>query len=159
MGFLIFFNNLNTLFNLATEGIAECEIDNGNLMPQILLFVAQLVAGIGHTICGTLGISYIDDNIKKSKTPALMSISFFMRLLGPALGYALASICLKMYISPELTPVITNKDPRWLGAWWLGWIVFAILLFMFSLITSMFPREVSSALNSLLFKLYVYLCY
>lgn len=57
----------------ATEGVAECEIDSGSLIPQILFFTAQLVAGIGQTICGTLGISYIDDNIKKSKTPALMS--------------------------------------------------------------------------------------
>lgn len=45
----------------------------------------------------------------------LLGISLFMRLLGPAAGYSLASICLKMYISPDLTPVIDNKDPRWLG--------------------------------------------
>lgn len=42
-------------------------------MPQILLFIAQLVAGVGQTLCSTLGFSYMDDNIKKSKTPALMS--------------------------------------------------------------------------------------
>lgn len=64
-----------------------------------------------------------------------------MRLLGPAAGYALASYCLKIYISPELTPVITNKDPRWLGAWWMGWIVFATLLFITSITTMMFPKE------------------
>lgn len=79
-----------------------CEANEGSLTPQILFFVAQLIAGVGQTICSTLGISYMDDNIKKSKTPALMSkpltfevtytytfligISFFMRLLGPALG-------------------------------------------------------------------------
>lgn len=65
----------------------------------------------------------------------------FMRLLGPAAGYALASYCLKIYISPELTPVITNKDPRWLGAWWMGWIIFAMLLFISSFMTMMFPKE------------------
>lgn len=57
----------------ATDGIAECEVDGGSLMPQVLLFVAQLIAGVGQTLCSTLGISYMDDNIKKSKTPALMS--------------------------------------------------------------------------------------
>lgn len=41
-------------------------------------------------------------------------------MLGPAIGYALASLCLKFYISPTLTPKIDNKDPRWLGAWWIG---------------------------------------
>jgi hypothetical protein len=48
-------------------------VDSGNIMPQVLLFVAQLIAGVGQTICSTLGISYMDDNIKKSKAPALMS--------------------------------------------------------------------------------------
>lgn len=48
-------------------------MDSGNLMPQLFMFTAQLVAGIGQTLCSTLGISYMDDNIKKSKTPALMS--------------------------------------------------------------------------------------
>lgn len=58
----------------ATEGFAECEMDDGgSLMPQLLLFTAQLVSGVGQTLCSTLGFSYLDDNIKKSKTPALMS--------------------------------------------------------------------------------------
>ena len=41
-------------------------------------------------------------------------------MLGPAIGYALASLCLKFYISPSLTPTVGTDDPRWLGAWWLG---------------------------------------
>lgn len=41
-------------------------------------------------------------------------------MLGPAIGYALASVCLKFYISPSLTPTIGTDDPRWLGAWWFG---------------------------------------
>ncbi|KAG5683743.1 hypothetical protein PVAND_013008 [Polypedilum vanderplanki] len=131
--------------NASDGAIAECEVDSGSLMPQVLLFVAQLIAGIGQTLCSTLGISYMDDNIKKSKTPALMSISFFMRLLGPALGYALASYCLKIYISPQLTPVIDNKDPRWIGAWYIGWIVFAFILLLFAIAVSMFPKELPRA--------------
>lgn len=54
--------------------------------------------------------------------------SMFMRMMAPALGYTLASMSLKMYISPSLTPTINDLDPRWLGAWWLGWIVLAVLL-------------------------------
>jgi hypothetical protein len=64
-----------------------------------------------------------------------------MRLLGPALGYALASFCLKIYIAPNLTPIINNKDPRWIGAWYIGWIVFAIMLMIFALAVSMLPKE------------------
>lgn len=46
-----------------------------------------------------------------------------------------------MYIAPDLTPVITNKDPRWIGAWYLGWIIIAAVLFSFSIIMAFFPKE------------------
>lgn len=46
-----------------------------------------------------------------------------------------------MYIAPELTPVITNKDPRWLGAWYFGWIFIACVLVTFSVLMALFPKE------------------
>lgn len=42
-------------------------------MPQALLFLGQIVAGIGQSLYYTLGVAYMDDNIKKSKTPVLIS--------------------------------------------------------------------------------------
>lgn len=56
-----------------------------------------------------------------------------------------ASFCLKIYISPELTPTIDNMDPRWLGAWWLGWLILGISLFAFAFVMCMFPRELPRA--------------
>lgn len=114
-------------------------------MPQIILFLAQLISGVGSSLYYTLGVSYMDDNVKKSKTPALISLSYFLRMLGPAMGYALASVCLKMYISPSLTPTISNTDPRWLGAWWLGWFILAGVLIVFAfLLGEYFSSSVSS---------------
>ena len=58
---------------------------------------------------------------------ASLAINYFVsglvlafRTLGPAVGFGLGSACLSVYIDPTVTPVITKKDPRWLGAWWLG---------------------------------------
>lgn len=87
----------------------------------------------------------MDDNIQKAKTPALISVSYFLRTLGPALGYTLGSFCLKMYIAPDLTPTITNADPRWLGAWWMGWIVIGGGLVFFAFFLSLFPKELPRA--------------
>lgn len=57
-----------------TDGEAiPCTSDEGNLVTQFFLFGAQLIAGVGQSLKHTLGISYLDDNIKKSKTPALIS--------------------------------------------------------------------------------------
>lgn len=87
----------------------------------------------------------MDDNIKKSKTPVLISLSYFLRLLGPAFGYAIASFCLKLFIAPSLTPTISQNDPRWLGAWWLGWIFLAIVLAIFSFLIGLFPKALPRA--------------
>lgn len=91
----------------------DCEVEDGNFAPQVLLFIAQLVSGVGGSLYYTLGVSYMDDNIQKSKTPALISFSYFLRMLGPAIGYGLASFSLKFYISPTLSPTITMQDPRY----------------------------------------------
>lgn len=80
----------------------ECDETDGNYFTRIILFVAQLCGGAGSALFNTLGISYMDDNIKKSKTPALISFSYFLRLLGPAFGFGLASFSLKFYINPAL---------------------------------------------------------
>lgn len=138
----------------------ECDVHDGILLPQILLFLAQFVAGVGGSLYHTLGISYMDDNTEKSKAPAMLSkyillklkmeyifcnsligLSYFFGLLGPSLGYTLASICLRMYIRPQLTPIITQADSRWLGAWWLGWLIIAGLIFLCGLFLFMFPKE------------------
>ncbi|KAH8291203.1 hypothetical protein KR054_009739 [Drosophila jambulina] len=126
-------------------GGAECEMGEGNFAPQLLLFVAQFISGIGASLYFTLGVAYMDDNTKRSKTPALLSLSYFLRMLGPAIGYALASFCLRLYIAPQMHPVINNKDPRWLGAWWLGWLVMGGLLAFSGVFLSMFPKDLPRA--------------
>ncbi|KAL5284831.1 hypothetical protein ACFFRR_006883 [Megaselia abdita] len=120
---------------------SPCEEKDGHLAPQLIFFLAQIVSGFGDSIYWMLGSTYMDDNAPKSEAPFLLSLSFFTRMLGPALGYSLASSCLKIYVAPYLTPLITNEDPRWIGAWWLGWIVIALILIIPSIAISCFPRE------------------
>lgn len=55
------------------RGGIECEDGEGNFAPQVVLFLAQFISGIGGSLYYTLGVSYMDDNIKKSKTPVLLS--------------------------------------------------------------------------------------
>ncbi|XP_022915464.1 solute carrier organic anion transporter family member 74D [Onthophagus taurus] len=147
-------NNTDKVFELEkkkvlcgiNQTLTECDMEEGNYAPATaILFTAQLISGIGSPLYYTLGISYMDDNIRKSKTPALISISYFLRTLGPAIGYALASICLKLYISPSLTPTINNNDPRWLGAWWLGWIILAGIIFLCASLLALFPKQLPRA--------------
>lgn len=71
----------------------------------------------------------------------LQGFTFALRTVGPAIGFLLGYGCLSLYIDPKLHPVITKKDPRWLGAWWLGWIILGVTMGMFAVLIAMFPRD------------------
>ena len=54
------------------DSVRECE-SGGNVMPQVILFVAQIVAGVGGGIYSALNGAYLDDNVEKSKAPWVIS--------------------------------------------------------------------------------------
>lgn len=105
----------------------------------------QAITGLVSPIYDSLGTSYMDDNIQKSKTALHISVSYCIRLFGPAIGYNIASYCLSLYIAPELTPIIDSNDQRWLGAWWIGNIIIFFILTFFTFLLSLFPRELPRA--------------
>lgn len=75
----------------------ECEIEGGNYTPQLILFIAQLVSGIGGSLYYTLGVSYMDDNTKKSKTPAL--ISEYSETVHVGCGiHGRINLCITLYV-------------------------------------------------------------
>lgn len=103
--------------------------------------MSQFVLGIGNTLYYSLGQSYLDDNTKKSNTPLVLAYALSLRMFGPAIGFLLGYVSLNIYIDPTKTPLIDSKDPRWLGAWWLGWILLGVVMLVFAFLIGMFPKE------------------
>ncbi|RWS28439.1 Solute carrier organic anion transporter family member 3A1-like protein [Leptotrombidium deliense] len=68
-------------------------------------------------------------------------MSVAMRFVGPVIGYGFASICLLFYEKPFYDPQIARTDPRFIGAWWPGFLLLAIFLFLSSLPLFFFPRR------------------
>lgn len=110
-------------------------------IPLILIFLSQFVLGIGNTLYYSLGPTYIDNNTKKRNTPLIFSYAYALRILGPTIGFGFAYVILRIYIVPTLTPVIPKDDQRWMGDWWLGWILIGILMFVFAGIIGSFPTN------------------
>lgn len=111
----------------------------------IIIAIASSFAGCGQQFLNTLGLTYMDNNIKKSKIPLIYSVFRFIRLLAPAIGLNTASYFLRFYVAPQLTPTITIKDPRWIGAWWAGYILFAAITVLLVPIMAMFPKVLPRA--------------
>ncbi|XP_053691720.1 solute carrier organic anion transporter family member 74D [Sabethes cyaneus] len=118
----------------------ECH-DIISVVPLILIFMSQFVLGIGNTLYYSLGQTYLDDNTKKTNTPLMLAYASSLRTFGPVVGFALGYFALKIYIDPSKTPVIDSSDPRWLGAWWLGWIILGAAMLVFAALIGLFPKE------------------
>lgn len=93
----------------------------------------------------SLGTTYIDDNIKKSKVPLYLSFKHFLRMFGPTIGFSLSSWFLRYYIDPNLEPSITSTDPRWMGAYWIGWIIFGTVFIFTGFLIGLFPKTLPRA--------------
>lgn len=112
-----------------------------SILPLILIFISQFVLGVGNSLYHSLGKSYLDDNIEKTKTPLVLAGVLCLRMFGPLMGFALGYFMLRIFIDPSKTPLITNKDPRWIGAYWIGWIIVGFAVMFFAILIGMFPRE------------------
>lgn len=114
--------------------------DIGSVLPLVLIFMSQFVLGIGTTMYYTLGVSYLDDSVPKNNTPMTLAWALTFRMVGLMLSYGLVTASLHMYIDPWRTPLIESTDPRWLGAWWFGWLVLGIGMLAASWLAALFPR-------------------
>ncbi|EEC14782.1 solute carrier organic anion transporter, putative, partial [Ixodes scapularis] len=112
------------------------------IMAVSILFLANFLNGLGGTSFYISGATYTDDNVKKKNSPIYFSLVFSLRLLGPMLGYVSASVCLSIYESPFEDPGITNRHPSWIGAWWLGFVVWGSAMALMSLPMSLFPKNI-----------------
>nr|CAD7261265.1 unnamed protein product [Timema shepardi] len=129
--------------NQTMDATCEQDISSGDQsnVPLFLIFLSQFVLGIGTTMCHALGNTYLDDHVKKTNAPLMFGAVMSLRMVGPVFGMTFTSILLRLYIDPTLTPVITPSDPRWMGAWWLGWLVLGTLMLLCSFLIIWFPGK------------------
>ncbi|CAL8351015.1 unnamed protein product [Merluccius merluccius] len=117
---------------------------NTNMM-YLLLIGAQVLLGIGATPVQPLGVAYIDDHVRRKDSSLYIGILFSTLVFGPACGFILGSVCTKVYVDAAFIDTsildITPDDPRWIGAWWAGFLLCGALLFLSSLFMFGFPQS------------------
>ncbi|XP_043928627.1 solute carrier organic anion transporter family member 2B1 [Protopterus annectens] len=118
---------------------------NGDMRVLSIMFIGQFLLGIGGVPIQPFGISYIDDFASETNSPMYLGIMFAITVLGPGMAFMLGSVMLNFYVDiDKINPDeirLTSKDPRWVGAWWLGFLMAASLVAIASIPYFFFPKE------------------
>uniref|UniRef100_A0A8D0CYM0 Solute carrier organic anion transporter family member n=1 Tax=Sander lucioperca TaxID=283035 RepID=A0A8D0CYM0_SANLU len=127
-----------------TFPLLACEKAAGSSM-WIYVFLGNMLRGIGETPIMPLGVSYLDDFAKEENTPFYLACIHTVGILGPMFGFMLGSLLAKIYVDigfVDLDSVtINHKDSRWVGAWWLGFIVTGTIILLSSIPFWFLPKS------------------
>ncbi|CAL1277923.1 unnamed protein product [Larinioides sclopetarius] len=124
-------------------------LNNSPTLPVVcILFLANLLCGFGYTAYYTIGAPYLDDNVRKKNSPMYFSAMAALRIFGPTIGFLLSSFCLKYYEDPFYDPGIDPHNPRWVGAWWMGFFILGVAIFFFTILLALFPKELPERFRS-----------
>ncbi|XP_053059673.1 solute carrier organic anion transporter family member 2B1 isoform X4 [Acinonyx jubatus] len=82
-------------------------------------------------------------------------ILFAVTMMGPGMAYGLGGLMLRLYVDIDRMPEggisLTSKDPRWVGAWWLGFLISAGAVALAAIPYFFFPREMPKEKHELRF--------
>lgn len=135
--------------SVGTQAV-KCDMDNdvdGMIWPAyISIWMASFINGIGYSSFFTLGYPFVDDNVNKGNAPLFLAIVSAMRNFGPTIGYLTTTFCLSLredfYDNTRDIVHLEKTDPRYLGAWWLGFIILGMIIILLSFPLYLFPKEI-----------------
>ncbi|WKY16044.1 hypothetical protein Q1695_001043 [Nippostrongylus brasiliensis] len=113
-----------------------------------LLLISQLLIGFGAAPLFTYGYSTIDEFDSHKKTGNNMAIFMGVSTVGPALAFIGGGHFLTIWgdigkSNYRDQGIDGPSDPRWYGAWWIGFLVAGLASFVTSLPLCMFPRKLN----------------
>ncbi|NXT06485.1 SO1C1 protein, partial [Prunella fulvescens] len=123
---------------------AGCEKEPSSYM-WVYILLGNMLRGIGETPITPLGISYLDDFAKEENVPVYVACLHTIAMMGPMFGFLLGSLCAKLYVDVGFVDpgsiTITPQDSRWVGAWWLGFLIGGATSFLSAIPFCFLPKS------------------
>uniref|UniRef100_UPI00358F6865 solute carrier organic anion transporter family member 4A1-like n=1 Tax=Myxine glutinosa TaxID=7769 RepID=UPI00358F6865 len=132
-------SNVNASFAHAT---GTCQGPSSDLSRYRYIFMlGQFLHGAGATPLYTLGVTYLDENVKTTCSSVYIGTFYTAAILGPAVGYFLGGISLMHFTNPRFKVLLNPESTQWVGAWWVGFLVAGAATGLISIPIAGFPRH------------------
>ncbi|XP_003421844.3 solute carrier organic anion transporter family member 4A1 isoform X2 [Loxodonta africana] len=112
---------------------------------RLVFMLGQFLHGAGATPLYTLGVTYLDENVKSSYSPVYIAIFYTAAILGPAAGYLVGGALLNIYTEVGRRTALTTESPLWVGAWWVGFLGAGAAAFLITIPILGYPRQLPGA--------------
>ncbi|CAJ0564225.1 unnamed protein product, partial [Mesorhabditis spiculigera] len=117
-----------------------------------LLVLGQLLIGFGASPLFTFGYSTIDEFDSNQRTGRNMALYLGACTLGPAMAFPIGTALLKTWgdigiTEPNHWGITSDEDPRWYGAWWVGWLMSGFIFLITGIPLTMFPKKLRDTDN------------
>ncbi|CAL1532840.1 unnamed protein product [Lymnaea stagnalis] len=109
---------------------------------KYFFFLGQGLHGAGATALYTLGVTYLDENVPQRVSSFYNGIFYTGAIIGPAAGYMVGAKFLNIYTEISVDPASLGLDPsnpKWVGAWWIGFLISGVFGVLLSLPLLAFP--------------------
>ncbi|KAM6162630.1 solute carrier organic anion transporter family member 1B1-like [Erethizon dorsatum] len=121
-----------------------CEKESESYM-WIYVLMGNMLRGIGETPIAPLGISYLDDFAKEGQSSVYLGILHSVAMVGLISAFLIGAVFTQMYVDTgyvDLSNIrITPQDSRWVGAWWLGFLISGLLSIISSIPFFFLPQN------------------
>ncbi|KAG1686292.1 Solute carrier organic anion transporter family member 1A5 [Nymphon striatum] len=108
-----------------------------------ILCLGIFISNAGAVICLNIGASYVDDNFAAGTTALFIGFFAVARQIGYICGIFYAAIFLSYYQDPTVDPGFDESDPRWIGAWWIGFVVMGIQCILVGMLIGTVPKNLN----------------
>ncbi|WAR03470.1 SO2A1-like protein [Mya arenaria] len=142
----------STGYAVVVTNSSKCDMDGAETSfgvgePNQFTNIAMTLIAIGMVLQGLAKAprypfltTYVDDNVNKKNTAMYMGIISGVAIFGPAIAFSVGSVFSRQYVTLQDVP-ISPRHPAWIGAWWLGFLVFGIISIFVSFPLLFFPRK------------------
>ena len=118
----------------------ECRSSTGNNIAYAIFIISNIIIGLASTPLYTIGFAYIDEIVYPKYVSLHIGAVAIVFVLGALVGFGFGSVFLSTYVDPWISTTLTQRDPSWVGAWWMPFLFIAIASFVLSIPFFMYPR-------------------